>query len=675
MTTNKNRNTCLEMNKLNVKDNRDMQDIPIPVSLEFSLTEAQSFLLERANYHKEKGTSDNAIFFRNQSTKALAITERIRSLKPKPDNTKSKYEDVAGMKKESSISKITDGILRANDQNNTKAKVPLKTTSANLSREMLVRVAADAILINISLALTLFLHYLYSNMLANPPLASGSIFNASVTTFSSTFLILTSISINTLYFSGFYNRGRNYQTQYKRQGVLKAVTVSYLLFALVIFFLWDKIDFPRSVLLPSWVLSALTLTAARMFTHRIPFLNKIEERLVAISTKEKSVQRVLVIGGGGYIGSALLQKLLSKGYQVRLLDLLLFGEEPLQTVIDHPNLEIYQDDFRQVQSVLKAAQGVDAIIHLGAIVGDPACAYDEKLTTDTNFLATRMIAEVAQCAGIKRFIFASTCSVYGASDEILDEKSDLNPISLYARSKIASEEELRKMASDHFSPVFMRFGTIYGLSGRTRFDLVVNLLTAKAIFDRKVTIFGGDQWRPFVHVDDAAQAVLLALESSLEVVHSRVFNVGTNAQSYTINQIGNIIQQAIPETEVIQMDDDTDKRNYQVDFSRIHNELGFEPKWTVEMGIEQVKEAISSGKVTDYKDAKYSNFKYLKENYTNLVDNQLAIEQTSPFNNATVELANSMQRSQAEREWASDLVDSKIMESITFGSPVLATPT
>lgn len=538
----------------------------------------------------------------------------------------------------------------------------MKLTHTPPSTEVLVRVIADALLVNLSLAVSLFLHYLYKTVLANPPVATGEAFSDMITAYLTTFIILTSISINVLYLSGLYNRGRHYLAQYKRQAILKSVTITYLVFALFIFMLWDTVNFPRSVLLPSWVLSIVVLIAARVFIHRIPFLNRIEEQLALVQPAEQPVERVLVIGGGGYIGSALLQRLLNKGYQVRLLDLLLFGKEPLEEIIDHPNLEIFQEDFRQVQSVLKAAQDVDAIIHLGAIVGDPACAYDEQLTKDTNFLATRMIAEVAQCAGIKRFVFASTCSVYGASDEILDEKSVLNPVSLYARSKIASEEELRKMASNRFSPVFMRFGTIYGLSGRTRFDLVINLLTAKALFDRKITLFGGDQWRPFVHVEDAAKAVLLALESPLDVVHNRVFNVGSNAQNYTINQIGDLIQQAIPEAEVVQMGDDTDKRNYRVDFSRIHNELGFEPDWSVEKGVRQVQDAITSGKVTDYQAAHYSNFKFLKEGGITILEDQLTPEEERLLDSATVQLAYSMQFSLQDSNWTSELVEPAMAE-------------
>jgi nucleoside-diphosphate-sugar epimerase len=256
---------------------------------------------------------------------------------------------------------------------------------------------------------------------------------------------------------------------------------------------------------------------------------------------------------------------------------------------------------------------IDAVIHLGAIVGDPACALDEDLTIEVNLMATRMIAEVAKGFDVHRFIFASTCSVYGAGNEILDERSALNPVSLYAQSKIASEKVLSSMASTTFSPTMLRFGTIYGLSGRTRFDLVVNLLTAKALVDGEITVYGGSQWRPFVHVDDAALAVFEVLEAPIPLVSNQVFNVGSNEQNYTIAQVGELIHDIVPAAKLLNMGSDTDLRNYRVSFDKICRELGFKPQWTVEQGVAQVVEAIESGAVKDYRHAKYSNVKFLNE--------------------------------------------------------------
>jgi len=326
-----------------------------------------------------------------------------------------------------------------------------------------------------------------------------------------------------------------------------------------------------------------------------------------------AIRRVLLIGGAGYIGSALIPKLLDNGYHVRLLDLLIFGTEPIAPWLEHPRLEVIKADFRQVDTVVRAMRNVDAVIHLGAIVGDPACALDEELTVEINLMATRMIAEVAKGSGVGRFIFASTCSVYGASDEILDERSALNPVSLYARSKIACEKVLHKMADDQFAPVIVRFGTVYGLSGRTRFDLVVNLLTAKAVIDHEITVMGGDQWRPFLHVDDAAQAVFMALEAAPALLANQVFNVGADDQNYTISQVGEIIHRLVPTAKLIDLGSDTDRRNYRVSFSHIRRQLGFVPRYTVAQGVQQVLHAFAQGQVTDYRAASYSNVKFLND--------------------------------------------------------------
>lgn len=331
--------------------------------------------------------------------------------------------------------------------------------------------------------------------------------------------------------------------------------------------------------------------------------------------KKPTPRRVLVIGGAGYIGSGLLVKLLNRGHKVRVLDLLFYGTEPIQSVLDHPNLEIVQADFRRVDELVSCMQGVDAVIHLGAIVGDPACALNRDLTIEINLMATRTIAEVAKGYGIRRFIFASTCSVYGANenDELLTEGSPLNPVSLYAVSKLASEKVLMAMASDTFSPTCLRFSTIYGLSGRTRFDLVVNLLTAKAVMDGEITVQGGDQWRPFLHVDDAALAVLHTLEAPLPVIHKEVFNVGSDEQNRTIQQIGEMVQQMVPSAALINMGAGGDRRDYKASFGKIRQELGFVPQWTITEGIRQVIEEIASGAVSDYREAKYSNVKFLTE--------------------------------------------------------------
>jgi nucleoside-diphosphate-sugar epimerase len=481
-----------------------------------------------------------------------------------------------------------------------------------------IRVMADVLLVNLALLIALAARYLWLVGVEGVVVSAQDTFYQYIAIYLSSFLILTPICLIVFHYSGFYGYTRYYQNRYKALVITQAVSLSYLTFSFLVFLSWDVFWLPRSILLPAWFLTIVFLIGARATLETWRRVTRVERRNG--STKNIKKKRVLVIGGAGYIGSALLPKLLNKGYQVRLLDVLLYGTEPIQEVLYHPNLEIVQADFRQVDAVVEAMRDVETVIHLGAIVGDPACALDEELTIEINLMATRMIAEVAKGSGVSRFIFASTCSVYGASDELLDEHSLLNPVSLYARSKIASERVLMQMANEHFAPVILRFGTIYGLSGRTRFDLVVNLLTAKAMVDGEITVYGGDQWRPFVHVDDAALAVFKIMEAPLPLVRKQIFNVGSDEQNYKIEEIGEIIDRLVPTAQLKLMGNDTDQRNYRVNFNKLHYTLGFVPQWTLEQGVKQVIEAIQAGKIKDYRAPEYSNVKFLSNGNKHIGD-------------------------------------------------------
>ncbi len=422
-------------------------------------------------------------------------------------------------------------------------------------------------------------------------------------------LALSILTVCVFTLNGFYTRGRFYQSRYKAVVVFQAVTLVYLLLAATNYLVGGSLA--RTTFMSAWMISLLAVEGSRLWSvvwRRVVVAVEHDRHPVVFDEK-----RVLVIGGAGYIGSALLPKLLEKGYFVRLLDLFVYGEESIEQYRDHPHLEIIKADFRQIDKVVEALRGMGSVIHLGAIVGDPACAIDEHFTVEVNLLATRMIAEACKGYGIQRFIFASTCSVYGASDEFLNEKSKLNPVSLYARTKIACEQVLLSMANDRFSPVILRFSTIYGLSGRTRFDLVVNLLTAKAKFDKKITLYGGDQWRPFLHVDDAALSVFKALEAPIHQVKDQVFNVGSEHQNHTLGQVAELIQAQVPDAEILELGQDGDRRNYRVDFTKIRLLLRFEPHWDLPAGIAQVVTAIDEGKVSNYTDGRFNNAKYLTE--------------------------------------------------------------
>jgi nucleoside-diphosphate-sugar epimerase len=492
------------------------------------------------------------------------------------------------------------------------AHIAKQACRRRLTRDVQVRVVADVILLNCALLLALALHYLWSINMQDGRGSARAVLSTYVHAYVASAWLLTVIAIALFALSGFYTHGRAYRGRFKALMVAQAVTVSYLAFGCSAYLSGGLLYLPWTVTTVAWFLSMIFLGGARLWAHIWTIL-VVAERRALPPPAERTIKSVLVIGGDGYIGSALLPKLLAKGYRVRVLSLLLYSTDSIKHLLNHPHLEIIQADFRQVDKVVEAMHDMDAVVHLGAIVGDPACALDEDLTIDVNLTATRMIGEVAKGHGVNRFIFASTCSVYGASDEMLDERSALRPLSLYARSKIACEHVLGTLADNNFAPVYLRFGTIYGLSGRTRFDLVVNLLVAKALVDGEITVVGGDQWRPFVHVDDAALAVLKVLESPLALVRNQVFNVGSDGQNYTILQVAKLIHRLVPTARLLTSNSESDQRNYRVSFSKIRNTLGFVPLWTLEQGIRQVAEAIETGKVGDYRDAKYSNAKFLSE--------------------------------------------------------------
>lgn len=321
---------------------------------------------------------------------------------------------------------------------------------------------------------------------------------------------------------------------------------------------------------------------------------------------------VLVTGGAGYIGSHVVRQLLERGRRVRVLDNHLYGDEGLRDVKGHPRLEIIEGDIRHLRAMALAAKGVHTVIALAALVGDAACDLDPDETLSTNVEASRLLAEVCQSAGVHRLVFASSCSVYGANSElILNEGSWLHPVSLYARSRIRSEEELLRRR-DRLSVTIVRLATVFGWSARMRLDLVVNTFVAHAYFHGKIRVFGGDQWRPNVHVQDAAEAFILAAEADDATVRGEVFNVGDNGQNFTVRQIAEMVKRELPKTEIESLDASADQRDYRVSFDKIRHVLGFTARFTVRDGIRELHRAFAERRVVAPDDERYHNFRYLK---------------------------------------------------------------
>ena len=327
-------------------------------------------------------------------------------------------------------------------------------------------------------------------------------------------------------------------------------------------------------------------------------------------------RRVLVTGGAGFIGSHLTRMLLERGYHVRVLDRFDYGRAGLDG-LQHPRLEICAGDVCSSRDVSRALRNVHGVVALAAIVGDPACNLDPEETINLNYTATKVLTEACNFYRVQRVVFASSCSVYGASSGgALTEQSSLNPVSLYARTRVLSENILFDRAGD-VEPVVLRLSTVFGLSPRMRFDLVVNTLTVRAVVDGKISIFGGNQWRPNVHCRDAARAFVAALEAPAEVVAGEIFNVGGDAHNHTIAELGDMVAEVVGGVEVTQQRDGTDPRDYRVSFAKIRRVLGYEPEVTVAAGIREVAAAVrSQPALREYQNPVYHNVHALKQTFT-----------------------------------------------------------
>ncbi|WP_424002648.1 NAD-dependent epimerase/dehydratase family protein [Haloarcula salina] len=327
--------------------------------------------------------------------------------------------------------------------------------------------------------------------------------------------------------------------------------------------------------------------------------------------------RVLVTGGAGYIGNFIVEELLSGGHQVRVLDSFLFGSDALAPFETHEALDICEGDIRHIDDLSYAMEDVDAVIHMAGIVGDPACSVNEQATQAVNVEATKALVEVCKMHDIGRLIFASTCSVYGASTlSELNEGSHLNPLSLYAESKKESEDIILRSTQDRYTaatditPTILRMGTIFGWSRRMRFDLVVNLLTAKAVLEDDIPVYGGEQYRPLVHVHDAARAFVAVLEAPQEKVDQQIFNVGDNDLNYPIKEVGRIIEENVEGAEVRFVEHKEDNRTYQVDFTKINHIIGWEAQQDITDGVKEIQEWIEEADITEYESDQYRNSTY-----------------------------------------------------------------
>lgn len=323
------------------------------------------------------------------------------------------------------------------------------------------------------------------------------------------------------------------------------------------------------------------------------------------------MKNVLITGGAGYIGSILSRLLLKEGYKVRVLDLLMFGGESLVELLNNPDFEFIKGDVRLKKDRKKALKGVDMVVNLAAIVGDPACAKDPERAKETNLEATKSLYTEANDSGVERFVFASTCSNYGKAknpETFMTETSTLSPVSLYAETKVAAEKFLLSQAKTNTTkPTCLRFSTVYGLSPRVRFDLTVNEFTKELALGRELEIFGEQFWRPYCHVEDLARSVVYVLNAQTDKVAFDVFNVGDTNENYTKKMLADELQKQLPEAKINYVKKQEDPRDYRVSFEKIEKTLDFKITKRVPDGIAQVIKIINEKFLNNPDDQKYRN--------------------------------------------------------------------
>lgn len=321
--------------------------------------------------------------------------------------------------------------------------------------------------------------------------------------------------------------------------------------------------------------------------------------------------KILVTGGAGYLGSTLVPLLLNAGHSVRALDNLNHGGTPLLAVWSEPAFDFRLADIRDRSAIASALSEIEAVIHLAAVVGDPACARDPIAARTVNLEASLSLIEQSRRAGVQRFIFASTCSNYGKMKDpsrFVDEDSDLSPVSFYAETKVAVEKFLLAEGNDRaWCPTPLRFATLFGSSPRMRFDLTVNEFTMEMLTKKRLMVYGEQFWRPYVHVRDAARAIKLVLESDTGTLAGKVFNVGATSENLQKQQLVDLIRPHAPDAIVEFVHKTEDPRDYRVSFDRISEQLGFSITRTVAEGIAEVAKLVREKVIDDLGNQRYRN--------------------------------------------------------------------
>ncbi len=329
------------------------------------------------------------------------------------------------------------------------------------------------------------------------------------------------------------------------------------------------------------------------------------------------MKKVVVIGGAGYIGTVLINILLKKKFNVVCIDAFKFGKKPIEKFIKNKNIKFYKIDTSNAKKIVKLSSHSDCVVDLSGIVGDPACDINKKNTYNSNYYNTLKILNGLNGKNINKFIYASSCSVYGSSagKKLITEKSKVKPISLYAELKIKCEKYILQNNKFDYSRTILRLATVFGYSYRQRFDLVVNLFTLFSYLNKKILVFGGEQYRPNVHVYDVSMAIYKCIIAKREKINGQIFNVGSNNLNHKIKDIANIVSKnsKFPKIEIKKAL--VDKRNYHIDFSKIKKILKFKIKYNIFLGSRDLYLKLKANKILSKNLIRYSNLKIETKKY------------------------------------------------------------
>lgn len=344
-------------------------------------------------------------------------------------------------------------------------------------------------------------------------------------------------------------------------------------------------------------------------------LNILEDNNSKKNIKKKRLPKILIVGGAGFIGTVLASKLLEKNYHVTILDKLIYDNKVIKkNFINKKNLNFILGDICDLNTQIRAIKEIDIVVYLAEIVGDPACNAKPEDALKTNYLSVLSFANLCSYLAIEKFIYTSSCSVYGLdkNNNLLNEKSNLNPVSHYARIKIMSEKALLTSANNYFKPTIVRLGTVFGPSKRMRFDLVVNTMSKFAYYKKKIDVYGGNQLRPNIHVEDVADGIISIIKAKKKSVENEIFNLSNDKLNLEIIQIAKKVKKTFKNANLNIIKTSVDTRNYKVSSNKIKNKTGFVAKRSIENALKEIKNLFSNNKIKNPDNKKYNNFLSLK---------------------------------------------------------------